>query len=594
MKKRTKFIGIVVGAAILVLGAGYTVFIAPRLEREQWVYIESKVERGTLTVGVTESGSLEYGITSILYDLDLSVSEQEDDEEADEEEEETIQKYLKVEKVYVTEGQRVQEGDALLKFTQDSVESVRTLLEGALVDAKASYNEAENEYELAVLEAETDYETKLISQKYAAEIYNEEESAVGDEIASMQIEIQMRTANIAALEEKVAEATEDYEDAYEIYENAKETMSDTDTKNASNFMTIQTEYLNAQTKFRNAESTLTQAKENLEDNAAQIAELESQVAAATERQSIDELDVQEEYLENVINGENAQITYDATVESLKEDLQKEEKTKQKVKEQLDAFEAFVGEDGILYAEGDGIITELGYEAEDRLVNTGIVVSYAAPSDMTITVDVTQEDVVALDVGNRVEIQFSAYPDTVYEGTILSIHTTATSRESATISYQVVIGVEGDTKSLYGGMNADITFVTEEKEDVMFVSRKAVVEQNGKTYVYVKTTLGGKELQEVQTGIRNSTSIEIVSGLEEGDTIYIVSRVSDEEAVEEQEKESEETSDSVGSLENGQMLEFLDDMDNTGEMPDMGGNMPDFGGNMPGMGDSNAPGMEGRP
>ena len=588
MKKKTKRIGIAAGAFCLALGAGYTVFVAPRLNQEKWMYIESEVERGTLTVGVTESGSLDYGITSILYDLDLTVSDGEDDEE--DSGEETVQKYLKVEEVYVAPGQRVQEGDALVKFTDDSVESVRKLLESALVDAKSSYNEAESEYELAVLEAQTDYETAEISGKYAGEIYNAASSAVDDEIASMQIEIQMRTANIDSLEEKVAEAAEDYNDAYEVYESAKKTMSATDTGNASNFMTIQTEYLNAQTAFRNAETALKQAKENLKENASQIASLQLQVADATARRSIDRLKVQETYLESVINGDNAQIAYDAKVESLKEDLQEEEEQLEKMEGQLEAFEAFVGEDGILYADGEGIVTEVGYEAGDRLVNAGTVAAYAAPGDMTISVDVTQEDIVTMSVGDSVEIKFSAYSDTVYEGTILSINTTATSRESATISYEVVIGVEGDTGALYGGMTADITFVTEEKEDVLYISRKAIVDRDGRSYVYVKTALGGKELKEVETGIKNSTSIEIISGLEEGDTIYIASRVSDEAAVEETAAAVSENTD-----DSSEIFEFSGDISDmpgfdSGNLPDM----PDFGGEMPDMGNGNAPGMEGKP
>lgn len=582
MKKRTKLISIAAGAAILVLGAGYTVFIAPVLQQEKWVYIEETVERGTLTVGVTESGALDFGVTSVLYDLDLTVSSEESEEE---EEEETVQKYLKVEEVYVAAGQHVQAGDMLLKFTADSVDGVRKILEGALVDAKTDYNEAESEYELSALEARNNYEAKRITQKYATDIYQNATESVGNEIASMQTELQMCRAKISGLEEKVAEAQENYDEAGEEFQKAKATMSDTETTNANNFMIVQDEYLSAQTRFRNAESALRQAKDNLENNTAQIATLEISIADAEARRTIDKLDVEENYLESVISGDNAQITYNATLESLKEDLQEEEEALKELEEQLEAFEAFVGEDGILYADGEGIVTEVGYEAGDKLTTTGTVVAYAAPDDMTITVDVTQEDVVALDVGNEVEICFSAYPDVVYSGKIRSINTTATSRESATISYQVVIGVEGDTTALYGGMTADITFVTEEKEEVLFVSRKAIVEHNDKTYVYVKTALGGKELKEVVTGIRNSTSIEILSGLEESDIIYIASKVSDREAVEESEDAEEGTVD-VSDFMGGELPDF-GDMEN---MPDFSGGMPDFG-NMPNMGNMGMPGRE---
>ena len=572
MKKKTK-IGLVAGAAVLVLGAGYTVFVAPLLQQDKWIYIEDEVMRGSLTVGVTESGSLDYGITSVLYDLDLTVGTSTSEDEEDEEEEETVQKYLRVEEIAVAPGQRVQTGDLLVRFTEDSVKGVRQLLESALVDAKADYNEAESEYELSALEAQTTYEMQMITRKYASDIYQNASAAVGNDIVSMQIEIQQCNAKVAGLEEKIQEAQESYDEAYEAYVCAKKTMDCTDTTNPDNFMIVQNEYLNAQSRFQNAENALKQAKENLEANAAQIEKLQKEVALAQAKKTIEQLEVKETYLEGVINGDNAEITYNATLESLKEELQEAEETLKNVEEQMQVFEAFVGEDGSLYADGEGIVTEVSYEVGDRLMTAGTVVSYAEPTDMTITVDVTQEDVVSLAVGSPVEIRFTAYKDVKYEGTIRSINTTATSRESATISYEVVIGVEGDTAALYGGMTADITFVTEERNDVLYVSRKAIVEENGKNYVYVKTLLGGKELREVKTGIKNSTSVEIISGLEEGDVIYIASRVSDEAAV-------AETGTGEGSGEvpmnmgNGAWPDF-----GGGEMPDMS-NMPDMGG-MPG-------------
>ncbi len=586
MKKKTKIICIC-AAAFLLLGAIYTVFIAPQLKKDKWVYIESQVERGALKVGVTESGSLDYGVTSVLYDLDLSITEDDEDEdEEDEEDEETVQKYLKVEEVYVAPGQRVQTGDELIKFTEESVESVRKLLESAMADARVDYNIAESEYDLAVLEAKLDYEKVKITEKYASQSNTYNKSNVTDTIAAMQAEVSQRTANIPVMEEKLAEAQEDYAEAAEEYAEACETMNNTGMDNTVNYMTIQSDYLNIQTQYRNAQNALTQAQNNLDENAKQIEALNKQISLAKSGQTIDSLTVGQEYNEAVIEGENAQINYDAALESLKEDLREEEENKKEIENQLTEFEAFVGDDGVIRASETGLITEVGYEAGDRLTQTGTVVAYATPSDMTISVDVTQEDVVTLSVGNTVEIVFTAYPEVVYTGKILSIDTTATSRSSATISYQVVVGVEGDTSALYGGMTADITFVTEEKEDVLYVSRKAIVEQDGKNYVYVKTALGGKELTEVKTGIKNSTSVEIISGLEEGDTIYIASKVSDENAItEEKEEDTSNTNGEASDISNWSGMENgMPDRGNSDrQFPGMGNGMPSGGGNMPNMG-----------
>lgn len=581
-KKQKKLILAGIALFLLILAACYTVFIAPLLQKEQWIYKEETVERGTLKVGVTESGSLEYNTKSVDYDLDLDDSDEDDDD--------AVQKYLKIEKIYAASGQRVTEGEELLKFTEDSVEAVRALLQNAVVEAQADYAEAESTYELSLLEAQTDYDTQKISASYAASIRNTSGTSVTNNVASLQVQLEQKQANTASLQEKLTQAQEDYQDALETYEAAKEGYEGAGTDNTVNFMTIQNGYLSARTKYQQAKAALTQAETAVTDNESAITDLENQLAAARAKQTIDKLDTEETYQEAVITGQNAQTTYNATVEDLKETLQEAEETKEKREEQLQAFEAFIGSDGILYAAEDGVITEVSYEAGDRLTTTGALFSYATSDGMRISVDVTQEDIVDLQVGDAVDITFTAYPEDSYTGSILSINTTATSDYSNTVSYTVEISVEGALEKLYGGMTADVIFVTEEKEDILYVSRKAIVEENGKTYVYRKTALGGKELAEVETGITNGVDIEILSGLEEGDTIYLASKVSSEAEV----KSTQEDSGSSADTTTGSDMELQEfdeslmpedmQMPSGGAMPQGGpggSNSGSFGGGIPG-------------
>ena len=391
-KKKRKWI--IIGTALLFLigAACYTVFIAPLMEKEQWIYKESTVEKGTLTVGVSESGTLELGISSITYDLDLDVSDTDDSEDSDdteEDDEEAVQKYLKIEEIYAAQGQRIQEGDALVKLTEDSVSDVRRLLESAVIDAKSEYNEAESEYELSALEAKTAYDTKKTESKYAAAIYNNADASADNDITLIQVEIKQCNANISLLEEKLSEAEETYADALEDYEAAREGMEQADISHTGNYMTYQNAYLNAQTKYQNAKEALEQAQQSLENNAAELTSLEKELAAAQAKGTINKLSVEETYQESVISGENAEIAYNAQLESLKETLQEAEDKKSQAEKQLQSFEEFVGEDGILYADGSGIVTQVAYEQGDNLIQTGAVLSYASPEDMTIAVGLRQ-------------------------------------------------------------------------------------------------------------------------------------------------------------------------------------------------------------
>lgn len=574
-RKRKRWILIITAGVFLIAAACYTVFIAPLLEKEQWIYKEEVVKRGTLRVGVSESGSLEYGITSVLYDLDLDVSEEDDEEDEDEEDDGAAQKYLKIEEVYVSPGQRIAQGDILFRFTEDSIADVRMLLNSAAAEAEAEYAQALAEYNLSALEAETDYQIRELDAQYASSIYAKSAQAISNEVAVLQLEINQRAANSALLQEKLEEAAEKYDEASQNFTDAEK--PSVENNNTVNYMTLQRDYLNRQTQYENTKSALNLALQELEDNVREMETLQKELTAALAKTTVSKLDAEEVYQEDIINGENAQITYEAEQESLKETLQEAEEKRDKIQEQLKDFETFVGEDGCLYADGTGIVTEVVYESGDRLRDVGVMLSYAAPDDMTISVDVTQEDIVDLEVGDQVDITFTAYEDVSYEGSICSINTTATSRESNTVSYTVVIAVEGDTTSLYGGMTADIVFVTEQKEDVVYISKKAILEENGKSYVYYKTPAGEMELKEVQTGIHNGVHIEILSGLEEGDTIYLASRVSSEDAVKMSNDSDTEGSASDGGFGDGEHI--LPDGMPGGEMPD--GGMP--GGEMPGDG-----------
>ena len=141
--------------------------------------------------------------------------------------------------------------------------------------------------------------------------------------------------------------------------------------------------------------------------------------------------------------------------------------------------------------------------------------------------------------------------------------------------------------LYGGMAADVTFVIDSAEDVLYVSKKAVFEEEGHSYVYKKDANGNRVKTQVETGFSDTASIEIISGLEEGDVIYIesVMNINSEKAGKEDYEPDYETvvrddeSDGFPGMngETPDMENGFPAMDGGFEAPGEGGPM----GNMPG-------------
>lgn len=523
-KKRLRNIMIAAAVFLLLTGASiYTVFIKPNLETGQYVYIEESVQKGDLILGIMESGSLSLEETTLDYTLELDTD--------DEEEEEDSVKYLEVEEVYAVSGKRIEEGEALFKLTDKSVNAVRKKLTTLLTEAEIALSEAETEYKIELLQAKSTYDTSILASNRAKNSYNASTAKTQESINGLSGDIKILEAEIDYYTEQLAEESlwESLEEAETAYTSAKNIYEDTDVHNATAYASNYADYKNAEEQLESIQGQIDELKESIEENQKSIEEKQQQMAETQNALEIESLTNDSAYNSAVLGGELAQDIYNYTVSSLEETVNTAQNEREQAQNNLEELNSFVGEDGIIYADGAGLVTSVSYSEGDDLVNTGAMLSYVKENAYTVSIDVSEEDISAIKVGDTVDIVMTAYPEETYEGTVTSITTTATSEYAATVSYPVTIRIEGNTEKLYGGMTAEVTFVTDSVSEVLYVSRKAVQEIDGKYYVYTKGSGGSRKLTEVITGFTDGTSIEIISGLSENDTVYIESRISGSEA-----------------------------------------------------------------
>ncbi len=500
-------LAIVIGAAIA------SVRMKQKEEQVVMVYKENTVQKGVLRNEVTENGAVSFGIVSEEYELDLGDLEEEDDEEEDNE------KYLKIEEVYVAVGQRIQEGEPIYRFTEDSITDGRRNLQYAKTEAQIAVSQAQTAYEAGVLEASMNYEEALLTQSLAEATYNNTMVQISNQIVSQTLEIEQLLADIYRIQcsltdEEYLDQKDAIKDAYEdAIEAAEEVSEDFVTNRVDAAQTLES-------AKKSYEEFLSKADDSIEQIADKMKEIENiqKKMAYYELLMEKELVLAAQEMETAnLAGSMAQTKQKSDLSSYETALEKAQEELQECTKRLEEFDSFVG-DGTVYAKGSGLVTEVGYEEEDSLMQSGILLSYAVSDAMTIEVDVAQEDVTTMQVGDKVSVKFAAYEEQ-YEGIIESITTTATSRNSATVSYPVTILLQGDTSKLFAGMTADVTFIIEETKEVLYVPRKAIVEENGKKYVYTRSG-DSYILTEVTTGFTDGANVEIVSGLQEQATYYI--------------------------------------------------------------------------
>lgn len=522
LKKNRAILLIGVLSIFLITAAGYTVFISSNLEKEQVIYKETDIYMGDLTLGVSESGVLSFQNKSLTYPLDFSeiISDSSDSgSESDE------QAYLQVEKINIAMGQRVQEGDPVITFTKESMDDVLITLENYVLEKKIAYEEAKMEYEIEHLDAANNLEQSEIAESYADDIYELSLEEVSNQIKELELENYSMALQIESLTLQQEDLQETISESYDTYVDWESNLSNVDKTNLLLYVPYKEKFEQAKKQYNQAVEKLSENELQIEEGKELILENQQKIERLTQKLFLAKQNLLQEYEVSINNSSIAVSNYDSTISEIGLNLEETKTDYETAEELLQDYLDFIG-DGTLYAAEEGLVVELNYESEDYITDNTTIYSYATEEDKTVTVDVSQEDITGLQVGDQVQITFTAYEDVLYEGIIKSITTTETTEDSNIVSYPVEIVIEGDTSSLYDGMTAEVTFVTERKEQIIYISKKAIIEDGESTYVFSKDDNGEYKKIEVKTGISNGIYIEIVDGLNLEDQVYIATTVSE--------------------------------------------------------------------
>lgn len=201
----------------------------------------------------------------------------------------------------------------------------------------------------------------------------------------------------------------------------------------------------------------------------------------------------------------------------------------------------------IFAPTSGIISKLNIEQGERVVGTlqmsgTEIMRIANMKYLEVQVDVSENDVLRVKVGDKANIEVDAYLDRVFKGSVMEIANTA--QESAaggfsadqvtnfTVkirldreSYSDLIGKGGRRYPFRPGMSAAVDIETNTVTNVLSLPVPAVTnrelgEDDKKEVQTVVFQVAGDTvtLQQVGIGIQDDEYIEIVSGLAEGDEV----------------------------------------------------------------------------
>lgn len=172
----------------------------------------------------------------------------------------------------------------------------------------------------------------------------------------------------------------------------------------------------------------------------------------------------------------------------------------------------------LRSPANGQITKIEKRKGETVSSAETIVSFLPSAPFQIEVDIYEEDVVNIEIGNSVVIDLVAFPDQSLKGSVVSIDP-AEKLIDGIVYYEVTINFIETRKGIKSGMTADIVINVGEKNDVLIVSKKAVDKINGQRTVQIFKD-GEIEERNIETGLEGNQFTEVISGLEQGEIVVV--------------------------------------------------------------------------
>lgn len=552
---------VMVTISLIIFITIISVFASRRNRRDDFTYKETQVEFGTLTVGITKSGSVDIGTVEQTFDLDMSALQRVDTGKSESGSQTGSagvvgmpgmegmgaaggngldmfsqmfggggnligtgeDSSLTVAGVQVSVGQQIAEGDVLYELADESVSELEQKLQENVEKAKTDLDAVYADQKLSQQTAKYTFESSMAYGAYAETEYNTAIQELNDAVENNRITLERARTALAEYQNRLEDITGSYQDAVQVLENCQYSLEHTSPSDAGLYVYYYELTENAQATVDSLEQQKEQMEKNVEQAQENIETSSQNYNAAQRSLAQGQLSAKQTYDLRNLAYSTAQETYDITLAYLEEDIATQENIYQEAKEKWEEFSSYISGKAVL-ARYNGVVTSVELEEGDSIRTGSVLITLYDMDDVTMSVTVNEKDMTDIFLGSAANISFTAYPEDIFTATVTEISDASTDSKGNVV-YEVTVTVKGDVSGLFQGMTGDITFVTEQSEQTLYIYKRAVITENGKSFVKIKEEDGSITKKEITTGFSDGTYIQVLDGLSEGDVVLVESKVS---------------------------------------------------------------------
>jgi len=165
---------------------------------------------------------------------------------------------------------------------------------------------------------------------------------------------------------------------------------------------------------------------------------------------------------------------------------------------------------------DGIVVERNATVGASVGTDANLFKIIDLSRVWIDADVFEKDLPRVRPGQEVKLKVTAFPESTFSGKVILINSVV---DPETRTVKVRTEVANPDGRLKPDMFANVQIVTDVNRAAISIPQSAVLNDEGKTVVFVAEGDGYKKRQ-VQAGIQNNGRVEVVDGLTAGDKVVV--------------------------------------------------------------------------
>ena len=173
----------------------------------------------------------------------------------------------------------------------------------------------------------------------------------------------------------------------------------------------------------------------------------------------------------------------------------------------------------LLAPVGGTVTDVTGEIGERISPAGAVVPMIPAAELQVGVNLSEDNVGGVRVGQKVSISLDAFPDAAWQGTVTKVDPAQTIIGGA-VYYKTKVAFSEPDDRVKPGMTANVLIETGTASSTLIVPASAIQKDGARTFVrvYENDTVTSKD---VTTGLKSrGGAIEVGSGLSAGEHVVV--------------------------------------------------------------------------